>query len=154
METGTEHGAPYPHGTAGAEQVKAKASELTQTARRRAMTTLDQQKTQVCDLLDRVAENIEDDRIGRHAAEYARRGSSYLRGRSADEIFDSVRAELRARPGVLLSACFVAGLAIARVMRGAGDRDGERAQGAWREDEASRWPQGPHGQPPWRGDEP
>lgn len=158
METGTQHGEPYPRSTAssaetgGSEEMKAKASELTHSARQRAMSTLDEQKAQVCTLLDRTADTIQDDRVGRYAAEYARRGAQYLRTRSADELVSSFRSELRARPGLLLSACFVAGLAIARVVRGSRDENA-----SFRERPDERWREPPHGwqgEPGWRGDEP
>jgi hypothetical protein len=123
MEPGSQHLDPSARGNGGAnagEEMKEKASQLTRTARERAMSAVDQQKDQVSGLLERVADTVAGDRLGGYAADYARRGADYLRRTSADELYWSVRSGLRSRPGVLLSACFVAGVAIARVMR----RDG------------------------------
>jgi hypothetical protein len=145
MEPGTQDLGFSSHGGGGAkagEQMKEKASQLTHTARERAMSTLDGQKEQLCGLLERVADTMADDRLGGYGADYARRGAQYLRRTSSREIVASVRDGLRARPGVLLSACFVAGLAVARLMRGAAE-DGDR----WRGEDAWRGGEG------WRGDE-
>jgi hypothetical protein len=132
METGTHGGSPYQRTTEDStRQVKEKATELTRSARERAMSTVDQQKGQVCDTLDRMARSLEDDRLGGYVAGYARRGADYLRHHSADELLASAQAGLRSRPGLMLSACFVAGLAIARVMRsgaGEGRHDGWRGR--------------------------
>lgn len=112
-------------------EVKQKASELGQNARSRAMSVLDEQKTQVSGLLDRLADSVQDDRIGSYAAGYARRGAEFLRGRSADDIVSTVGRELRARPGVLLSAAFIAGLAIARVLKGGAGGGEWSERGRW-----------------------
>jgi hypothetical protein len=133
METGMQGRAPFEQrGADGgkASEVKQKASDLTQNARARAMSALDGQKSQVSGLLDRLADSVQDDRMGSYAAGYARRGAEFLRGRSADEIVSTVGRELRSRPGVLLSAAFVAGIAIARLVKGGSD------SGGWREPEA------------------
>jgi hypothetical protein len=127
-------------GGTGTEELKDKASQLTQTARERAMSTIDQQKQQVSGLLDRLAETMTGDRIGGYAADYARRGADYLRRTSADEMWSSARSNIRSRPGVLLSACFVAGLAVARVLRR--DRGGEE-----------RWSRASSERESWRGPE-
>ena len=124
MEPGTHHPDPIrmPSSTTG--EAKEKAKELTRTARDRALSTLDQQKGQLSGLLDRVADTIQDDRLGGFASEYARRGAELLRRQSADEIFHSVRRGVRSRPGVVLSACFIAGLAFARLMKGSTSEGG------------------------------
>lgn len=134
MEIGSqEHGtyADTSTGPADPGQVKEKASQLTRTARQRAMSTLDGQKAQLGGLLDQVAQTAEGDRVGAYAADYARRGAEYLRSHSAEEMLDHLRAGLRARPGLLLSACFVGGLAFARVLKRepAGASQGD---GGWR----------------------
>lgn len=120
MEIGTHHPEPYGHGveSGAAGEAKEKAKELTRTARDRALSVLDEQKGQLSGLLDRVADTMQDDRLGGYASEYARRGAELLRRQSADELFRSVRSGVRSRPGLLLSACFVAGLAVARLMKG------------------------------------
>jgi hypothetical protein len=125
METGTQNPQPFggrSPGTTG--DAKEKAKELTHTARDRALSTLDQQKAQLSSLLERVADTTRDDRLGAYASDYARRGAEFLRRRSADELLRSARQEFRSRPGLVLSACFVAGLALARLAKGsaAGDR--------------------------------
>jgi hypothetical protein len=102
---------------AAGEEVRREASEVTRTARDRAASSVDEQKQRVSDLLDRLAETAESDRIGRYAAEYARRGAEYLRQRSARDLFASARSQLKSHPEVMLSACFVAGLALARFMK-------------------------------------
>jgi hypothetical protein len=144
METGTQHGDPFASRSSGSpatEDAKQKATELTQTARQRALSTLDGQKEQLSGLLDRVAETAEGDRLGGYASDYARRGAEYLRRHSADEIVGSVRDGIRSRPGLLLSACFVAGLVVARMLRrddGAADQDWRGDRGAWREEDLER----------------
>jgi hypothetical protein len=88
-------------------------------------------------LLDRMADTMQDDQLGGYASEYARRGAELLRRQSADELFRSARRAVRSRPGILLGACFVAGLAFARLMKGGmGDRwGGERQDPGGRDDE-------------------
>lgn len=177
METGSQH--PEPFGSSGgrpqggaASDAKEKATELTRTARERALSTLDQQKEQLCGLLERVAETTQDDRLGGYASDYARRGAEFLRRRSTDEILHSVQRSFRSRPGVVLSACFVAGVAFARLVKGSMG-DGRSAGGTRFEQErrfdAGRWRDrgygesgyeegsfaGPESAPePWRGGEP
>jgi hypothetical protein len=129
METGTHHPAAFGGrtDTGATGEAQRKAKELTRTARDRALSSLDQQKGQVSALLERVADTIEDDRLGAYASDYARRGADLLRRSSAQELLDSVRRGLRSRPGLTLSACFVAGLAFARLMKGSmGDGGGAR----------------------------
>jgi hypothetical protein len=142
METGTHHPDPF-RGTQGGTtgEAKEKAKQLTRAARDRALSTLDQQKDQLCGLLERVADNVGDDRNGGYASDYARRGAEFLRRQSADEIFHSVRRGVRSRPGLVLSACFVAGLAFARLMKGSmGDgRFGARGSFDERRFDAGRW---------------
>jgi hypothetical protein len=143
METGTHHPDPIRTPSATTGEAKEKAAELTRTARDRALSTLDQQKSQLGGLLERIADTIKDDRLGGFASEYARRGAELLHRRSADDIFRSVRSGIRSRPGVVLSACFVAGLAFARLMKGSaseggwGDRErfdeGRFDAGRWQE---------------------
>ena len=123
------------------EQLKEKASELTHTARQRAFSAIEQQKSQLCGLLDHVADSVQGDPLGEYAAEYARRGAQFLRSRRSDELARSVQRELRARPGLALSAAFVVGLAFARLVKGAGDGAGDpgartrwaSGEGEWRE---------------------
>lgn len=119
-------------GSTDAEKLKEKATQLTRTARQRAMSTVDGQKDQIGSLLDRMAQSAEGDRFGQYAAEYARRGADYLRRHSAEELFDDLRAGIRSRPGLLLGACFVAGLAVARVMkRDPGEQPWRGDGGGW-----------------------
>lgn len=132
METGTHGSEPYGSGTQHTTgEAKEKAKELGRTARERALSVVDQQKDQVSGLLDRVADSMQDDRIGGYASDYARRGAEYLRRQSADELLDSVRRGFRTRPGLVLSACFVAGLAFARLVKGTAS-DGHD-DGRWEE---------------------
>jgi hypothetical protein len=136
MEIGTQYG-----GRDGATaEAKDKARQLQRTARDRAMATLGDRKDQLSGLLDRMADTMQDDALGGYASEYARRGAELLRRQSADDLFRSVRQGVRSRPGVLLGACFVAGLAFARLMKGSasdGEWGGERrADGRF---DAERW---------------
>ena len=134
MEMGSQEQGRYAEGSsADTGELKEKATQLTHTARQRAMSTIDQQKDQIGSLLDRLAQSAEGDRFGGYAADFARRGADYLRRHSAEELFDNLRSGIRARPGLLLGACFVGGLAIARVMKG-GDSGGgyqTRSNGRW-----------------------
>jgi hypothetical protein len=135
--TGTFQPEPFGGGrqSGTTDDTKEKAKELTRTARDRAFSAVEQQKTQLSGLLERVAETVQDDRLGGYAADYARRGAELLRRQSADELFQSVRRGFRARPGLVLSACFVAGLALARLAKGGaggGRHDGARF-------ESERW---------------
>jgi hypothetical protein len=141
METGTHHHDPFSGGTSQGTtgEAKEKAKELTRTARDRALSTLDQQKAQLSGLLDRVADTVRDDRLGGYASDYARRGSEFLRRQSADEIYHSVRRNLRSRPGLMLSACFVAGLAFARLMKGSTGDAGWREGFDERRFDTKRW---------------
>jgi hypothetical protein len=144
MDPGTQDRDPFARKSGGesTEQLKEKASELTHTARQRAFSALEQQKSQLCGLLDHVADSVQDDPLGGYAAEYARRGAQFLRSRPSAELARSFQRELRARPGLALSAAFVVGLAFARLVKGAGgDGMGERSararwasgEGEWRE---------------------
>lgn len=100
-----------------ADELKEKASHLTQTARGRAMSALDQQKGQVCSMLDKVAQNVEDEKVGGYVADFARRGSEYLKNHSADEIFSSATTQLKGRPAALIGPSFLVGFALARLFR-------------------------------------
>jgi hypothetical protein len=120
METiGTSYGERTPGSvqSTATDEVKERATQLKQSARTRALGTLDANKEQVCGLLEKVAGTLEEDRFGRYAADYARRGAEYLRRQSSDDLVTIARAELRQRPGLLLGACFVAGLAFSRMLR-------------------------------------
>lgn len=99
------------------DELKERAAEVTRRARGRAMETIDHQKGELSGLLDRVADTIQDDRLGAYAADLARQGARFLRGRSTDEIVSSARAELTTRPAAFLSLSFLAGFAIARLAR-------------------------------------
>lgn len=132
MEIGTQS---YGDRGGATAEAKDKARELTRTARERAFATLDERKGQLSGLLDRMADTMRDDQLGAYASEYARRGADLLRGQSADELFRSARRAVRARPGILLGACFVAGLAFARLMKGSMGADG---WGGRRFDESGR----------------
>jgi hypothetical protein len=121
METGTHQ--PFGTQRSSTDDVKDKAKHLTRTARERALSTLDQQKGQLGDVLERMADASRDDRLGGWVSDYARRGAELLRNRSAGEILESVRRNVRSRPALLLSASFVAGLAFARLMKGSAGGD-------------------------------
>jgi hypothetical protein len=114
--TDPRFGAPGQAQGAG-EQMKERATELTHRARGRAMETIDQRKGELSGLLERVADTIQEDRLGAYAADIARRGAGLLRGRSADELLSSARSELTTRPAAFLSLSFLAGFAIARLAR-------------------------------------
>jgi len=129
MEIGMTPSGSYGGSTGATGEAKEKAKELKRTARERALTTIDERKGQLSGLLDRMADAMQDDQLGAYASDYARRGAEMLRRQPADELFRSVRRGVRSRPGVLLGACFVAGLAFARLMKGSasdGGWDGER----------------------------
>ncbi len=134
MEFGSQDQDLYAQGSPGSKdtgELKEKATQLTHSARQRAMSTVDGQKAQLSGLLDKLAQSAEGDRFGQYAADYARRGAEYLRRHSAEELFDNVRSGVRARPGLLLGACFVAGLAIARVMKREPGPQRFGADGGW-----------------------
>jgi hypothetical protein len=117
---GTDPFGGRPEGTgqgARAEEVKQRASEVTRKARGRAMDRIDVQKGELSGLLDRLADTMEQDRLGAYAADFARRGAELLRGRSADELVSSARSELTGRPAAFLSLSFLAGFALARLAR-------------------------------------
>lgn len=118
MGTDPFTGRPEGDGHAArAEEVKQRATDVTRRARSRAMERLDAQKGELSGLLDRVADTMEQDRMGAYAADFARRGAELLRGRSANELFSSARAEITNRPGAFLSLSFLAGFALARLAR-------------------------------------
>jgi hypothetical protein len=96
---------------------KAKVQQLGESARRQATRRLDSRKGQLSGLLDRLAETLEDDDLGRFAAGYVRRASDTLRNRSSDEIFSTAGEGLRSRPAIVVGAAFLAGFAIARLAR-------------------------------------
>ena len=109
---------PYQSNGGGAQdELKDKATKLTQTARGRAVEAMEQQKGQVCSLLDKVAQNVEGDKVGGYVADFARRGSEYLRRHSADEILSSASTGVRSRPAALVGASFLVGFAAARLFR-------------------------------------
>ena len=116
MGIGMDRPAPGA-GTRSPDDLKDKAQALGDTARGRAMATLDSNKDQLCAAIEKAADAMKDDPYGRHAADYARRGAEYLRSHSADEMLSTARSELRHRPGVVLGACFVAGLAFSRLLK-------------------------------------
>ena len=97
--------------------MKQRASEVTRKARGRAMDRIDVQKGELSGLLDRLADTMEQDRMGAYAADFARRGAELLRGRSADELVSSARSELTGRPAAFLSLSSLAGFALARLAR-------------------------------------
>jgi hypothetical protein len=107
----------FGSGTDHRDELKEKASHLTQTARGRAMGALDQQKEQVCSMLEKVAQNVEGDKVGGYVADFARRGSEYLKAHSADEIISTATAQLKGRPVAFIGASFLGGFAIARLFR-------------------------------------
>jgi hypothetical protein len=110
--------APFQAGGGGTQdELKEKATKLTQTARGRAMGALEQQKGQLSSLLDKVAQSVEGDKVGGYVADLAHRGSDYLRGHSADEIFSSASSGVRSRPAALVGASFLVGFAAARLFR-------------------------------------
>jgi hypothetical protein len=149
METGTHHPDPFGGARQGhaTGEAKEKAKELTRTARDRALSTLDEQKAHLSGVLERVADSVKDDRFGAYASDYARRGAELLRQRSADDMFRSVRHGLRSRPGLVLSACFVAGLAFARLMKGSMDeRRWEEGGPGERRFDAGRWSEPEYGE--------
>jgi hypothetical protein len=126
METiGTPHGERTAQfGDRGAEPqvdtMKDKATLAGRNVRDRAIEMLDGRKDEVCGLIEQLANTMERDRVGRFASTYVRRGSEYLRHHSAEQILSSARGAtggLRERPAMLLGACFVGGLALARLMR-------------------------------------
>ncbi len=143
MEIGSQDQGLFGKGSPGSTdtgELKEKATQLTHTARQRAMSTIDRQKEQLGNLLDRVAQSAEGDRLGGYAADYARRGAEYLRRHSADEMLGQLRTGIRARPGLLLSACFVAGLAVARMMKREPGRRSWGGDGGWdAEGRAAYW---------------
>lgn len=100
------------------DELKDKAQELSAAARGRAMTALDSNKVHISGAIAKMADALEDDPYGKYAAQYARRGADYLRGHSAEDMLASAREELRERPLFVLGACFVAGLALSRVLKG------------------------------------
>jgi hypothetical protein len=108
---------PYGGSTGDGSELKDKAAALGQTARSRMAQTLDGQKGELSSLLEKVAENIQDDRFGAYAADYVRRGAEFLKGRSTDDILSSVMTQARTRPSLLVGASFLAGFAIARLAR-------------------------------------
>ena len=108
---------PSGDGHGSGEEMKERATEVTRRARGRAMETIEQRKGELSGLLERMADTMQDDRLGGYAADAARRGAQFLRGRSADEIVSSARSELTARPAAFLSLSFLAGFAIARLAR-------------------------------------
>lgn len=104
-------------GTDHSDELRDKASHLTQTARGRAMNALDQQKEQVCSMLEKVAQNVEGEKVGGYVADFARRSSEYLKAHSADEILSSARTQLKGRPAALIGASLLGGFAVARLFR-------------------------------------
>jgi hypothetical protein len=99
------------------QEMKDKAGELAEKATQKGAGQLESQKDEVSRLLEKVADAIEDDPLGRHAAGYARRGAEALRGRSARELLSQAGEELRHRPGATLAACLLAGFTLARMAR-------------------------------------
>jgi hypothetical protein len=99
------------------EEPKEKAKRLSQTASGRAMAELDNRKGEVSGLLDKVAQNVGDDRIGGYVADCARRGAEYLRNHSAQEMLGSIRSGLTSRPATLVGASFLVGFAAARLFK-------------------------------------
>lgn len=107
----------YGRSTGDGGELKDKAATITRTARSRMTEKLETQKGELSSLLDKVAENMQDDRLGGYAADYVRRGAEFLRGRSTDDLLAAATSQLRARPSVLVGASFLVGFAIARLAR-------------------------------------
>jgi hypothetical protein len=104
--------------TRSTDGLEDKARELSATVRGRAMTALDSNKDQISGAIEKMADAVEGERFGKYTAQYARRGAEYLRSHSAEDMLSSARGELRERPLVVLGACFLAGLAFSRVLKG------------------------------------
>lgn len=114
---GTTRPAQRGTGSGDMDEMKGKTSELAHKASDRALAKIDGRKDQVSDALEKVADAISDDQIGRYAADYVRRGAEYLRGQSTGDIVSRAQSELRDRPGAMISLCLLAGFTLARLAR-------------------------------------
>ncbi|HYG67389.1 MAG TPA: hypothetical protein VD838_07005 [Anaeromyxobacteraceae bacterium] len=103
----------------GTEAMKGQVSQLKDQAQHRAIGVLDDGKSQVCEALDKIAGALDQggNRFGGIAADYARRGSAYLRGRSANELWSSASDGIRSRPAALVGVSLIGGFALARLLR-------------------------------------
>lgn len=107
-------------GTPGGGAVRSQVSAMKDQAQHRAIGALDDGKNQICEALEKIASALDDDggsRFGGYAADYARRGCEYLRGRSADELWRSASEGMRARPAALVGISLLGGFAFARMLR-------------------------------------
>jgi hypothetical protein len=100
-----------------AEELRDKASQLTTKASSRAAQELDSRKEEICSMLEKMARAVEDERFGSYAADWVRRGASYLRSHDSRELFSTAGERARSNPAAVLGASFVAGLAFARLLR-------------------------------------
>jgi hypothetical protein len=99
------------------DELKDKATELTSRASGKAAQELDARKEELCSMLEKMASAVEDERFGSYAADWVRRGASYLRSHDTRELFSSAGERARSNPAAVLGASFVAGLAFARLLR-------------------------------------
>jgi hypothetical protein len=127
METHNYGSDPVYSGTTGSTgatgelkgQVSQQVSQMKDQARSRAVDTIEEGKDKLCEALDQIASALDqgNNRVGGIAADYARRGCEYLRGRSANELWSTAGQTVRGRPGALVAASFLGGFAISRLLR-------------------------------------
>jgi hypothetical protein len=105
--------------TSGTDAIKGQVSAVKDQAQNRAMGALDDGKNQVCEALERIAGALDEsnNRFGGIAADYARRGCDFLRGRSANELWSSASDGIRTRPAALVGVSLIGGFALARLLR-------------------------------------
>jgi hypothetical protein len=117
--TGPTQGRGTGSSTSGTDAIKGQVSAVKDQAQNRAMGALDDGKNQLCEALDRIAGALDDsgNRFGGIAADYARRGGDFLRGRSANELWSSASDGIRTRPAALVGVSLIGGFALARLLR-------------------------------------
>lgn len=113
-----------PTGATAEREPPRERVESTRGSARTAMyRAMDRRKDQVCEGLDQLSDTLRSSgdgvshRLSESAAGYAKKASSYLRGHSSEELFDSTVSEIKERPGLLLAGCFALGFFGARLLR-------------------------------------
>jgi hypothetical protein len=108
------------------DDVKAKASQAGEVAKRKLVEKAEAQKGELTSRLEKVARELED--IGQKAegpegqifsrlGGYVRKAEGMIEGKQADELAAMAARELKQRPALLMAGCFAAGFFGARLLK-------------------------------------
>ncbi len=108
------------------DEVKAKAHQAGETAKKKLAEKADEQKEQLVSRFEQLARNLDElgeksegpeGQLFSHLSGYVRKAEGALEGKRADELAGMAFNELKQRPGLLLASCFAAGFLGARLLK-------------------------------------